>query len=214
MALDLTKPAFGNPTGSDLDAIRANFVALDATDTAHAAATAAHGVAGAVVGTTDAQTLTNKTIVAASNTITTAASGDLSATELNAALAELQAAITALESTVGGLGAVEVYTDYINTTAGISTGTGEDAKYYDVDMTAYGITDYTRCRAEFIGGWCSSSVANGGLTINDGDQTNPTMMILPRLTSNTNLRLSFGPGAGSYSVASFIGRWVVTNHGA
>jgi len=212
-AHDASAISFSATGGISSTDVQAAIAELDTEKlgSAHSSATTGtHGVTGTVVGTSDTQTLTNKTIVAASNTITTAASGGLSATELNAALAELQAAITALENKT-----VNVQTGYVSSSASvgsgstvISTGSGEDAKYVDVTITA--VSAVANCSVEFVGGATDGGTSTGATAEYLGTSSSVAIKTTARLTSTTNLRI-----ATSLTTAGFIsGRWQVTDHGA
>lgn len=104
----------------------------------------------------------------------------------------------ALSTLVGGAGLSGVQTGHINNVTP-STSTGEDAYYYDVTITAVG--DTTKCISMFDGG--------AGTNANDGmlkSGSTASALVTARLTSTTNLRVSFQSTIGTYNIT---GRWTV-----
>lgn len=90
-----------------------------------------------------------------------------------------------------------VQTGYIN--AASSTGSAEDAKYYDVTISAVVVAN---CFCEFSG----SSAATTTNTRNYDKSADPAQSVpTVRLTSTTNLRIT-GKGA------AIGGRWTVTEY--
>jgi len=83
---------------------------------------------------------------------------------------------TNLDEAISGLPKLAVYTGYVSGSS--SSGSGEDQFYLDTDVSAHGITDYTKCIVLLQG--------VSGIAYN----ANRTVYQTARLTSNTNLRMS------------------------
>lgn len=106
-----------------------------------------------------------------------------------------------LSDLVGSGGGVRtVQTGYLSAVA-MSTGTGEDSKYYDVTLPTAVIV--AKCRAEFQGTTAVVSAESGYLYF---DSTSPILPCTARVTGVNNLRIS------SVSGGFLTGRWYVVEY--
>lgn len=88
----------------------------------------------------------------------------------------------------------------------LSAGTGEDAKYTDITITA--VSAVNRCEVTFVGGATTSLGSFTSAMSQSG--TNQSWMVTPRLINTTTLRLS----CVATGVLSIYGRWTVRDNAA
>jgi hypothetical protein len=114
-------------------------------------------------------------------------------------------AMSIRELLAGGGGMKKHAEGYIDTRT-LSSGTGEDAKYVDVTISA--LPDISKAECVFIGA-ATSWTDNSDLPAYQASQTARAMgIVLPRLTSATNLRLSLA----SDGVQGVRGRYTVWDY--
>ena len=88
----------------------------------------------------------------------------------------------------------------------LSAGTGEDAKFVDITITA--VSDIARCSVSFVGG-ATTALANSGSAMTKSGGTS-SWMVTARMLNSTTLRLS----CVASGVLSIYGRWTVTDYAA
>lgn len=105
----------------------------------------------------------------------------------------------------GGGGQVIHATGYVNATAtGTGTSNGEDGRYLDITVPA--VPDINKVKVEFVGNSSSASPYMGSVYYSG--TADVSRMVLYRMTSPTNLRLSLN-GSSAADRNTIIGRYTV-----
>lgn len=108
---------------------------------------------------------------------------------------------------IAGGGSVNVQTGYVDTTTITTGGTGENASYIDVTISA--VSNIAKCSVRFDGGGTTSTPPNIFQTYAKSGAT-VSFMCTARLTSTTNLRISSPASTTSSNFTTQIsGRWTV-----